>query len=155
MKAQIINDVIVAWGDGLTGAELFDIPDDYSPEKYAYTVITPGVFNPNGFSLKTVVSIDQQKRAENINKMSEYMAAFVVQGQLTQANYELFMSDISAFIQPYINGSGRLITWIETTNRNGYNASTSGFKTKSAYRGSLVNGLYERAEAILAILNRI
>ena len=153
MKGQIVNDVIVAFGNQLSGESIFDIPDDYSPERYTYTPSVAGVFDPNGFSLRPVtVSIDEARRRSNINRMSAYMAGFIGNG-LTQANYDLFLSDTAALQQQYIAGGGRLITWTETVNRNGYNATTVGFKTRTAYRGDLVNGLYERAEAILSILN--
>jgi hypothetical protein len=100
-------------------------------------------------------TIDYSKRQSNITAMNEYMASFVGSGALTAASFDLFLSDTSSLVTQYLGGGGRLITWIETTNRNGYNASTSGFKTKTAYRGNLVNGVYERAETILAILNNL
>ena len=157
MKGQIVNDVIVAFGNQLYGENIFDIPDDYSPERYTYTPSVAGVFDPNGFSLRPVtVSIDEARRRSNINRMSAYMAGFIGNG-LTQANYDLFLSDTAALQQQYIAGGGRLITWIETVNRNGYNASLSGFKTRAAYNGvgvSVPSGQYnERADAILNILN--
>lgn len=53
MKAQIINDVVVAFGIGLSGEDVFEpIPNDYSFEKYDYTPATAGIFDPNGFVIK-------------------------------------------------------------------------------------------------------
>lgn len=53
MKAQIKDDTIVAFGIALKGDDVFEpIPDDYSFEKYDYTPIESGVFNPNGFTIK-------------------------------------------------------------------------------------------------------
>jgi hypothetical protein len=98
-------------------------------------------------------SIDFMKRQHNVNQMNSYMDSLRIAGSLTQNNFDLFLADTAINVQQYLGGGGRLITWIETVNRNGYNATTIGFKTKTAYRGSLVDGLYPRAEDILAILN--
>jgi hypothetical protein len=102
-----------------------------------------------------VVSIDFEKRQSNVNQMNSYMDSLRVEGLLTQANFDLFLADTATNVQGYLNGGSRLITWIETVNRNGYNASNNGFKTKTAYRGTLVNGLYPRAQMILSILNNL
>jgi hypothetical protein len=80
---------------------------------------------------------------------------------LTEANFNLFLNDIALLVQGYLGGGSRLITWIETVNRNGYNATTVGFKTKTGYRGTLLSGTagatgeYQRATDILAILNNL
>jgi hypothetical protein len=157
MKVQFNSqdNSIVAYGDFIEGADVYDIAiDDYSPEKYNYTSAVNGVFNPNGFTLKPVVeNVDFVKRQDNINKMSNYMNNLLQQGQLTQTNLDLFFADVATNVQGYLNGGGRLITWIETVNRNGYNATTIGFKTKTAYRGTLVGSTYQRADDILAMLN--
>lgn len=155
MKGQIINDVIIVYGNFVSGDNVFEIPDDYSPEKYNYIPSVAGVFDPNGFILKPITSdvIDFAKRQMNVQMMNEYMANLVATSQLTQNNFDLFLSDTAALVQQYLGGGGRLITWIETVNRNGYNATTTGFKTKTSYRGTLVNGIYPRAEDILVILN--
>jgi hypothetical protein len=157
MKVQIDlqSDVVLAYGNAIDGVNVFDIPfEDYTPEKYSYTPLVAGVFNPNGFALRTVAeSIDFAKRQDNINRMSNYMNGLLQQGQLTQPNLDLFFADIATNVQGYLNGGGRLITWIETVNRNGYNATTIGFKTKTAYRGFLVGTVYPRAEDILVMLN--
>lgn len=53
MKVQIINDTVVAFGIALEGEDVFSpAPADYSFEKYDYTPIEPGVFNPDGFTIK-------------------------------------------------------------------------------------------------------
>jgi hypothetical protein len=157
MKVQFNSqdNSIVAYGDFIEGADVYDIAiDDYLPEKYNYTSAVNGVFNPNGFTLKPVVeNVDFVKRQDNINKMSNYMNNLLQQGQLTQTNLDLFFADVATNVQGYLNGGGRLITWIETVNRNGYNATTIGFKTKTAYRGTLVGSTYQRADDILAMLN--
>jgi len=158
---DLVNNRILSWGilydspeyDGIA----FNIPDDYSEERYNYIPTTPGIFDPNGFVLRpALVTIDEGRRRNNINRMSSYMAGFIDNG-LTQANYDLFLSDTAALQQQYIAGGGRLITWIETVNRNGYNATTVGFKTRAQYNGvgvaqtSTANNV--RANAILEILN--
>jgi hypothetical protein len=157
MKVQFNSqdNSIVTYGDFIEGADVYDIAiDDYSPDKYNYTSAVNGVFNPNGFTLKPVVeNVDFVKRQDNINKMSNYMNNLLQQGQLTQTNLDLFFADVATNVQGYLNGGGRLITWIETVNRNGYNATTIGFKTKTAYRGTLVGSTYQRADDILAMLN--
>jgi hypothetical protein len=100
-------------------------------------------------------SIDFVKRQSNVNQMNSYMDSLRVEGLITQANFDLFLADTATNVQSYLSGGSRLITWIETVNRNGYNATTVGFKTKTAYRGALVNGVYSRAEMILSILNNL
>jgi len=163
MKVQFNSqdNIIVAYGNFISGADVYDISiEDYSPEKYNYASAVNGVFDPNGFTLKPIVEdIDFVKRQDNINRMSNYMNGLVQQAQLTQPNLDLFFADIAINVQGYLNGTGRLIAWIETVNRNGYNATTIGFKTKTAYRGATTNGVngalgnYPRANDILAILN--
>lgn len=51
MRGQLINDEIVVYGKSLEGQDVYDIPDDYSPEKYNYIPSVAGVFDPNGFYL--------------------------------------------------------------------------------------------------------
>jgi hypothetical protein len=136
--------------------QFFNAPDDYTFERYTYTPIVSGVFNPNGFTTVIIPeTINFSQRQSNINQMNSYMDSLRLEGALTQANFDLFLADTATNVQGYLSGGGRLITWIESVNRNGYNATTIGFKTKTAYRGTLVNGLYPRAEMILSILNNL
>jgi len=135
------------------------VPDDFSLELYDYIAITEGVYNSGNFRLKSSVpQINFEKRQSNIQRMNEFMLSFVGNG-ITQANFELFLSDTAALAQAYLGGSGRLITWVETLSRNGYNATTVGFKTRGAYRGTTINGVegasgnYPRANTILGFLN--
>jgi len=156
MRGQLINDEIVVYGEIIEGDNVYDIPNDYSPDKYNYTPLIAGEFNPNGFTLKPVTeTIDFSQRQSNVNQMNSYMDSLRVEGAITQANFDLFLADTATNVQGYLSGGGRLITWIETVNRNGYNATTIGFKTKTAYRGTLTNGVYPRAEMILSILNNL
>lgn len=146
------NGEIIMWSDFIDADEVsfFQAPDDYSADKYTYTPLVGGGFNINGFALKPLPEdiVNFVKRNVNIQRMNSYMAV-----QLTQSSFDLFLSDTSTHVTGYLNGGSRLITWVETVNRNGYNATSVGFKTKASYRGTPVEGVYERAEAILAILN--
>lgn len=136
------------------------VPADYDISLYDYIAVVAGQYSSANFRLKTQTQpqINFEKRNTNIQRMNEYMLSFVGNG-LTQANFDLFLSDTSTFVQQYLGGGGRLITWIETVNRNGYNATTIGFKTRTAYRGATsngvegVNGNYIRANTILGFLN--
>ena len=137
------------------------VPADFSLELYDYIPTVAGVYNAANFRLKVqpAQTINFEKRAENVQRMNEYMIGFVTANQLTQNNFDLFVSDTASFVQQYLSGGGRLITWIETVNRNGYNATTVGFKTRAAYRGETTNGIsgasgnYPRANTILGFLN--
>jgi hypothetical protein len=151
---NLTNNTVVSWGAAYeTDVNAVDFPDDYSPEKYSYVAQVTGVYNINNFVLNDNQEVNFAKRQSNVNSMSNYMAGFVTQGTLTQNNFDLFLADTASLVQGYLGGGSRLITWIETVNRNGYNASTTGFKIKTAYRGTLVNSVYPRAEFILSILN--
>jgi hypothetical protein len=151
---NLTNDTVISWGAAYeTDVNAVDFPDDYSPEKYNYVAQTAGVYNINNFVLNDNQEVNFAKRQSNVNSMSNYMAGFVTQGTLTQNSFDLFLSDTASLVQGYLGGGSRLITWIETVNRNGYNATNVGFKTKTAYRGTLVNSVYPRAEFILSILN--
>jgi hypothetical protein len=151
---NLVNDTVISWGSGYeTDVNAVDFPDDYSPEKYSYIAQVAGVYNINNFVLNDNQEVNFAKRQSNVNSMSNYMAGFITQGTLTQNSFDLFLSDTASLVQGYLGGGSRLITWIETVNRNGYNATNTGFKTRTAYRGTLVNNIYPRAEFILSILN--
>jgi hypothetical protein len=151
-RSNVGNIIVVGTEDG--------VPEDYDINRYDYIPVVPGEYSPVNFRLRQTNSIiNFERRQLNVQRMTEYMFSFVTAGQLTQANFDLFLSDTSTFVQQYLTGGGRLITWIETVNRNGYNATTVGFKTRTAYRGPSsngiegVNGNYVRANTILGILN--
>ena len=135
------------------------VPADFSLELYDYIPTVTGVYNAANFRLKVqpMQTINFEKRAENVQRMNQYMLSFVGNG-ITQANFDLFLSDTAALVQQYLNGGGRLITWVETVSRNGYDATTSGFKTRT-YRGTPTDGIntrfgnYVRANTILGFLN--
>jgi hypothetical protein len=166
MKALFINGVIKSYGasyDALGAADgVYDVPDDYDFERYTYAPNADLSYNPSGFALATAVTgIDFVKRQENVNAMNQYMADLVTAASISQANFDTFLTDTSPLIPQYLGGGSKLITWIETVSRNGYDARTIGFKTKSAYRGVLLSGTagtggqYQRAIDILAILNNL
>jgi hypothetical protein len=154
MERNLIGSIIVV---GIEDG----VPEDYNIQTYDYIPTVAGVYNAANFRLRVqpMQNINFEKRAENVQRMNEYMISFVTAGQLTQNNFDLFVSDTASFVQQYLSGGGRLITWIETVNRNGYNATTVGFKTKTAYRGETTNGIsgvsgnYPRANTILGFLN--
>ena len=150
------QDLIYQYGPALENdPNAVNIPDDFSYALYNYTPSVAGVYDPNGFVLRVNNTIDFERRQSNVNQMNSYMDSLRVEGLITQANFDLFLADTATNVQQYLGGGGRLITWVETVNRNGYNATTVGFKTKTAYRGLLVNGVYPRAEMILSILNNL
>ena len=102
--------------------------------------------------------IDFAARQANINAMNQYMLD-LVGNNLTESNFNLFLADTALLVQGYLGGGTRLITWVSTINAGGYNATTIGMKTKTAYRGVTnnaiegVNGNYDRVNDILTILN--
>ena len=69
-----------------------------------------------------------------------------MKSQVSAYHYDMFLNDIASHQLAYIDAGTRLETWIETVNRNSYNATTVGFKTR-------VYGSTERSEQILSILN--
>jgi len=119
MRVKVVNDIVEAYGVACLGPDTYDgAPDDYEFGKYLYTPITPGVFNPDGFTLSNSAPVvDFELRQSNVNAMYGYMAALVPSG-LTQANFDLFLSDTATFVQQYVGGGSRLITWIETVDRD-------------------------------------
>jgi hypothetical protein len=108
------------------------------------------VYNPNGYTLKTNVNIDFETLQAKSEAMYEYML-----GQLGQtAAFRTFCADVDALNTQYLTGSLALIAFIRTINDTVWgNYSTTGFTTKTTYRGTLVNGVYPRQTAILNILN--
>ena len=136
------------------------VPGDYDINRYDYVPVVLGEYSPANFVLRQQAQpmINFERRQTNIQRMTEYMFSFVTSGQLTQANFDLFLSDTSALVQQYLTGGGRLITWIETVNRNGYDATTAGFKNR-IYKGTPTDGIntrfgnYPRANTILGFLN--
>ena len=54
MKVQIINDEIVAYGEAISGENIYEINiSDYNHEKYNYIPKEPGVFDETNFIKKS------------------------------------------------------------------------------------------------------
>lgn len=53
MRVQIREDEVIGYGIEVFGQDTYEegVPEDYEFGKYSYTPITPGVYNPNGFTL--------------------------------------------------------------------------------------------------------
>jgi hypothetical protein len=166
MKGLFLNGSVISFGPSYdsmdSSSNVYNVPDDYDFERYTYAPNADLSYNPSGFALATAVTgIDFVKRQENVNAMNQYMADLVTAASISQANFDTFLTDTSPLIPQYLGGGSKLITWIETVSRNGYDARTIGFKTKSAYRGVLLSGTagtggqYQRATDILVILNNL
>jgi hypothetical protein len=158
MKVQILNGIVTAWGEmpnaPVDNLEIFEngVPDDFSLDKYTYTPLAGNVYNQNGFALRAVtpsinLEVFQQRSAE----MYEYMF-----GQLGNTTaYRTFCTDTDALNTTYENaGNLALIAFIRSVNDPIWgNYSTTGFTSKTTYRGTTVGGVYTRQTAILNILS--
>lgn len=52
MKVQIREDEVIGYGVEIHGDDTYDgAPEDYEFGKYNYQPQTPGIFDPNGFTL--------------------------------------------------------------------------------------------------------
>lgn len=92
-----------------------------------------------------------ENRQQKIDLVTSYMRA-----ELTDSEFRQFISDARNYLIDYTYYSDTLYYWIETSNSTEWGDYTStGFKTKTSYRGNLVDGLYPRAEYIIQILNPI
>jgi hypothetical protein len=92
-----------------------------------------------------------ENRQQKIDLVTSYMRT-----ELTESEFRQFISDARNYLIDYTYYSDTLYYWVETTNSVEWGDYTStGFKTKTTYRGDLVDGLYPRAEYILQILNPI
>lgn len=90
-----------------------------------------------------------ENRQQKVDAITSYM-----RNQLTESVFRQFLSDARSLLTDYIYYSDSLIYWVDTTDNVDWgNYSTTGFKTKTSYRGDLVDGVYPRAEYILSILN--
>lgn len=159
MKVQITNGIVVAFGEmpnaPTDNIEVFEqgVPDDFSLETYTYTPLAGNAYNPNGYTLKVPTpSLDLEVFQERSAAMYEYM--FAQLGNTTA--YRTFCTDTDALNTMYENaGNLALIAFIRSVNDAVWgNYSTTGFTSKTTYRGTLVNGVYPRQTAILNILNQ-
>jgi hypothetical protein len=134
-----VKNTITSWGNSIIDG--YPCPEDFSFDKYVYIPNEDNTFNEDGIQLKPVVVDTTQKRQNNIKAMKTYM-----KGQVSAYYYDMFLNDTASHQLAYIDEGTRLETWIETTTRNDYNATGSGFKTRSY-------GNSERSEHILSILS--
>lgn len=157
MKVQIRDGVVLAWGimptTDVDNIEIFEqgVPDDFSPELYTYTPLAGNAYNVNGFALKSVTpELDLDLFQQRSAAMYEYM--FSQLGNTTA--YRTFCTDTDALNTMYENaGNLALIAFIRSVNDTIWgNYSTTGFTSKTTYRGTAVGGIYTRQTAILAIL---
>lgn len=99
MKGQIINDVIVVFGSYLSGDNIFDIPDDYSPERYQYTPSVPGVFDPDGFNpidppIITIKTWISEQRSNIIDIQIQDGRAVFVSSVMGQINDTIELAEV-------------------------------------------------------------
>lgn len=88
-------------------------------------------------------------REQKIDMILTYLKS-----ELTDSQFRSFLSDCRNYLIDYTYYSDSLYYWIDTSNSPDWGDYTStGFKTKTTYRGDLVDGLYPRAEYILQILS--
>lgn len=152
MRVQIVDGVVKGYGLELTGPDTFDgAPNDYTFEKYTYTPLAGNAYNPNGFALRAVApELDLDVFQERSAAMYEYMF-----GQLGNTTaYRTFCTDTDALNTMYENaGNLALVAFIRSVNDAVWgNYFTTGFSSKTTYRGTLVNGVYPRQTALLTIL---
>ena len=114
-----------------------------------------GCVNPDFQWVKTLPGVEYtpppipENRQQKIDAITSYMKS-----ELTDAQFRSFISDSRNYLLDYTYYSDSLYYWVETTNSVEWGDYTStGFKTKTTYRGDLVDGLYPRAEYILSILS--
>lgn len=133
MRAQIIDNVIVAWGNYSEGEGFIDCPTDYSPERYDWV--------GGEFIIKPELSgIDLEARKRALDEVAKYVFE-----NFTETHRNQFSADIAALSAGYLLGGNRLITWIRTEQGNGVNYTTSGFRTKTY-------GTEARQQAILSLI---
>jgi hypothetical protein len=90
-----------------------------------------------------------ENRQQKVDFVTSYMRS-----ELTESQFRSFISDARNYLIDYTYYSDVLYYWVETTNSVEWGDYTlNGFKTKTTYRGDLVDGVYPRAEYILQILN--
>lgn len=103
-------------------------------------------------NLPTITYVPQvipENRQQKVDVITAYMKS-----QLTDTEFRTFLSDCRTYLIDYTYYSDSLYYWVDTSNSTewGYYTST-GFKTKTIYRGDLVDGVYPRAEYILSVLS--
>jgi hypothetical protein len=148
MKAQIINDQIIAWGTQLEGPNIFEpIPADYSPERYQYLPQTQGTFDPNGFiPIPQTQTPNLVAREDAVRQLST-----LVRSYMTEMQFQTYTADVATIVQGYLMGGNRLISWFQTVQANGANYTNTGWLTR-AYAGSTTAIRQEKLNEILPII---
>jgi hypothetical protein len=111
--------------------------------------------NPDFQWVKTLPGVEYtpppipENRQQKVDTITSYM-----RNELTPTLFRTFMIDVRNYLIDYTYYSDSLYYWVETTNNADWGDFTqNGFKTKTSYRGDMVDGVYPRAEYILNILN--
>ena len=100
-------------------------------------------------ALEYIPPLSPENRQQKVDVITSYMRS-----QLTDTEFRTFLSDCRTYLIDYTYYSDSLYYWVETSNNADWGDYTiNGFKTKTTYRGDMVDGLYPRAEYILSILN--
>ena len=90
-----------------------------------------------------------ENRQQKVDVITSYMKS-----QVNDSQYISFLTDVRDYLVDYTFYSDSLYYWVGTTYSVDWGDYTStGFKTKTTYRGDLVDGVYPRAEYILSILS--
>ena len=111
--------------------------------------------NPNFLWVQNLptITFSPAQIPENRQQKTESITSYM-KSQLTDTEFRTFLSDCRTYLIDYTYYSDSLYYWVETSNSVDWGDYTStGFKTKTTYRGDLVDGVYPRAEHILSILN--
>jgi hypothetical protein len=90
-----------------------------------------------------------ENRQQKVDLITSYMKS-----QLTDSEFIIFIQYARDYLIDYTYYSDTFYYWVETTNNQYWGDFTqNGFKTKTSYRGDVVDGVYPRDEYILSILN--
>ncbi len=93
--------------------------------------------------------VTPENRQQKVDMVTSYMKS-----QVTDPQYISFLLDARDYLIDYTFYSDALYYWVGTTHSTDWGDFTStGFKTKTSYRGDMIDGIYPRAEYILSILN--
>ena len=92
--------------------------------------------------------LDAYPRNEKVTQMMTYMRS-----ELNDAEFAQFIRDTRDLVTEFLYLSDALIYWVHTVNNPSWgDYSTTGFKTKTVYRGIEIDGEYPRATMISSIL---
>ena len=136
-------------------ASMFNPVQDVNGDWFISQQEVDQCINPQFDWVKTLPGVEYtpppipENRQQKVDIITSYMKS-----ELTDAQFRSFISDSRNYLLDYTYYSDSLYYWVETTNSVEWgDYTTNGFKTKTTYRGDLVDGLYPRAEYILSILS--